>query len=39
MKARIERWYHLGLWTDDMVLNAVSKGLLTVDEANEILEK
>lgn len=38
MKEKIERWYHMGLWTEDMVMNAVSKGVLTDEEAAEILE-
>lgn len=28
----------MGLWTEDMVMNAVAKGLLTEDEEKEILE-
>lgn len=38
MKEKIERWYHLGLWTEGMVMNAVSKGILTAEEAEQILE-
>ena len=37
MKTKIEKWYRMGLWTAEMVLNAVSKGILTEDEANAIL--
>ena len=37
MKDRIYRWYKLGLWTTEMVQNAVVKGVLTEDEMNEIL--
>lgn len=37
MKARIERWYHMGLWTEEMVMNAVEKGILTAEEAAAIL--
>lgn len=39
MKDKIARWYHLGLWTEEMVLNAVEKGILTADEAAEIIGK
>lgn len=38
MKEKIERWYRLGLWTEEMVMNAVSKGILTAEEATQILE-
>lgn len=38
MKEKIERWYHMGLWTEEMVRNAVNKGVLTAEEAEEILE-
>jgi hypothetical protein len=39
MFERIKKWYNQGLWTEEMVLNAVDKGVLTADEANEILNK
>ena len=38
MKERIAKWYKQGLWTADMVQNAVDKGILTADEAAEILK-
>lgn len=38
MKERIEKWYKLGLWTEQMVMNAVSKHILTEEQAREILE-
>lgn len=38
MFEKITKWYKLGLWTRDMVLNAVKKDVLTEDEANEILK-
>ena len=38
MYNKIKKWYDMGLWTEDMVWNAVRKGILTEDEANEILE-
>lgn len=37
MKARIAKWYEWGLWTKEMVLNAVRRKVLTGDEAAEIL--
>ena len=37
MKEKIAKWYKQGLWTEEMVLNAVSKGILTADEAAEIV--
>lgn len=39
MKEKIALWYAQGLWTTEMVQNAVEKGLLTQDEADEILGK
>jgi hypothetical protein len=37
MKERIAKWYKQGLWTEAMVMDAVEKGILTADEAAEIL--
>lgn len=37
MREKIERWYAQGLWTEDMVRQAVEKGVLTEAEAWEIL--
>jgi hypothetical protein len=37
MKDRIAKWYKQGLWTAEMVRNAVTKGVLTETEAKEIL--
>ena len=37
MKEKIAKWYKQGLWTEAMVQNAVKKGVLTADEASEIL--
>ena len=39
MKEKIEKWYDMGLWSAEMVQNAVEKGILTEAEANEILSK
>lgn len=38
MKEKIEKWYKQGLWTAEMVRNAVSKGVLTEEEIKTILE-
>ena len=37
MKENIAQWYKQGLWTAQMVQNAVTKGKLTADEAEENL--
>lgn len=37
MYEKIKKWYKQGLWTEAMVQNAVDKGILTADEAAEIL--
>ena len=37
MKEKIAKWYKQGLWTAQMVQDAVTKGKLTADEAAEIL--
>ena len=39
MFEKIRKWYYMGLWTEEMVKTAVDKGVLTADEAVEILEK
>lgn len=39
MKEKIAKWYKQGLWTADKVMNAVKKGVITENEANEILGK
>lgn len=39
MKEKIKKWYNQGLWTEEMVQNAVLKNILTQDEANKILNK
>ena len=38
MYERIKKWYKQGLWTEAMVNNAVTKGVITADEAAEILK-
>ena len=37
MKDKIAKWYKQGLWTAQMVQDAVAKKKLTSDEAAEIL--
>lgn len=37
MKEKIALWYMQGLWTAEMVQNAVQKNILTQEEADEIL--
>lgn len=37
MKENIKAWYKFGLWTKEMVRNAVVKGKLTEDEYREIV--
>ena len=37
MKEKIKKWYEQGLWTVEMVRNAVIKGKLTEDEYLEIV--
>lgn len=38
MKDKIIKWYKQGLWTAQMVRKAVDKGVITNDEAAEILQ-
>lgn len=37
MKEKIAKWYRQGLWTAQMVQDAVTKGKLTEEEAEEII--
>ena len=37
MKEKIAKWYKQCLWTANMVQDAVTKGKLTEEEAEEIL--
>ena len=37
MFEKIKKWYKQGLWDEEKVQNAVKKGVLTADEAAEIL--
>lgn len=36
MKNRIAKWYKQGLWSAEMVANAVKKNILTDEEYKEI---
>ena len=38
MREKIARWFKQGLWTEQMVLNAVLKEVLTAAEAEEIIK-
>lgn len=37
MKDKIKKWYDMGLWTDAMVWTAVTKGVITKEDAEEII--
>lgn len=37
MKEKIAKWYRQGLWSAEMVQTAAEKGILTADEADNIL--
>lgn len=39
MFEKIKKWYKQGLWTEEMVRSAVDKGILTTEQAAEILEQ
>jgi len=34
---KIKKWYKQGLWTESMVRNALSKGVITEEQLKEIL--
>ena len=38
MFEKIKKWYEQGLWTADMVMKAVEKGVLTAEEAEEVMK-
>ena len=38
MYEKIKKWYAQGLWTNEMIHNAVSKGVLSQKQAEKILE-
>lgn len=37
MFEKIQFWYKTGLWTAEMVRNAVNKGVITQEQADEIM--
>lgn len=37
MLQKISKWYEQGLWTAQQVQDAADKGIITQEEANEIL--
>ena len=39
MKERIKKWYKLGLWTEEMVLKAVEKNVITQKDMEEIINQ
>lgn len=36
MFERIKKWFHMGLWTKEMVYSAVDKGLIEKQQADEL---
>lgn len=36
MKEKIAKWYKQGLWTTEMVANAVAKGVITEEDYRSI---
>lgn len=36
MFEKIKKWYRLGLWSKQMVFNAVEKGIITEEEYMEL---
>ena len=39
MFEKIKRWYKQGLWTEQMVQNAVEKGVITQEQYKEIVSE
>lgn len=37
MYDKIKKWYKQGLWTEQMVYDAVEKGIITEEQATDIL--
>ena len=37
MFEKIKKWYKQGLWNENMVRNALNKGVITEEQLNEIL--
>ena len=38
MFEKIKKWYYMGLWSAEQVEKAVEKGVITEEQAAEILE-
>lgn len=39
MYEKIRKWYGMKLWSENKVRDAVKKGVLTQDQANEIIRE
>lgn len=39
MFEKIKKWYRQGLWTEQMVQTAVKKGVITAEQAEDILNQ
>lgn len=39
MYEKIKRWYTQRLWTADIVQKAVDKGVITIEQFNDIISK
>lgn len=39
MAEKIIKWYKMGLWTKDMVLSAIAKGIITENKVLEIIKE
>jgi uncharacterized XkdX family phage protein len=39
MYEKIKKWYKQGLWTAEKVMQAVDKGVITEEQAKEILSQ
>jgi polyhydroxyalkanoate synthesis regulator phasin len=39
MYEKIKKWYKQGLWTEKMVDDAVDKGVITQEEAEQIIKE
>jgi hypothetical protein len=39
MQEKITRWYKQGLWTAEMVRNAIDKGILSEEQVEAILNE
>lgn len=38
MFEKIKKWYRMGLWTDAMVQKAADKGVISQEQAEEIIK-